>query len=118
MEVNALGEPTGKFRKKSVCEILKPIGECPENWLDNIHEFDGHGVDDLPESREGEIILKSELDSLYVQNGIEARSTMSPARRWTQTWSGPVETSRWVSSIQWASTTECPDPSSAGPPAR
>ena len=48
MEVNALGEPTGKFRKKRRGEVLKPIGDWPENWLDNIHEFDGHGVDDLP----------------------------------------------------------------------
>ena len=71
MEVNALGEPTEKFRKKRGGEVLKPIGDWPENWLDNIHEFDGHGVDDLPEDRSGETILKAELDSLYVQNGIE-----------------------------------------------
>ena len=68
MEANALGEMTGRLRKKRVGEILKPIGDWPENWLDNMHEFDRHGVDDLPEYRKGEIILKSKLDIVYVQN--------------------------------------------------
>ena len=71
MEVNSVGESTGRFRTKRGGEILKPIGEWPENWLDDVHEFDGHGVEDAPEGREGEIILKGELDSLYIQNGIE-----------------------------------------------
>ena len=53
MEVNAMGEATGRFRKKHGGEILKPIGDGPENWLDDIHEFDGHGVDDAAEGREG-----------------------------------------------------------------
>ena len=51
--------------------MLKAIGDWPESCLDNIHEFNGHGVDDLPEHSSGEAILKRELDSLYVQNGIE-----------------------------------------------
>ncbi len=71
MEVNSVGEATGRFRTKRGGEILKPIGDWPENWLDDIHEFYGHGVEDTPEGREGEIIQKGELDSLYVQDGIE-----------------------------------------------
>ena len=72
MELNAVEEATGRFRTKRGGEILKPIGDWPENWLDDIHEFDGHGVDDTPEGREGETILKGELDSLYIQSGIES----------------------------------------------
>ena len=44
---------TGRSRKKRGGEILKPIGDWPENCLDDIHEFDGHGVDDLPDGRGG-----------------------------------------------------------------
>ena len=66
-----MGDATGRFRKKRGGEVLKPIGDRPENWLDDIHEIYGHGVDDTPEGRGGEIILKGELDSLYVQNGTE-----------------------------------------------
>ena len=73
---------TGRFRKRRGGEILKPIGDWPENWLDSIHEFDGHGV------REGETILKSELDSLYLQNEIEGAvddvtgATLDPDMVW------------------------------------
>ena len=34
--------------------VLKPIGEWPEKWADYTHEIDGHGVDALPEDRQGE----------------------------------------------------------------
>ena len=51
--------------------VLKPIGEWPEKWADYIHEIDGHGVDALPEDRQGENILINKLCSLYVQHGIE-----------------------------------------------
>ena len=40
-------------------------------WADYIHEFDGHGIDADPKDRIGEAILKGELDSLYVQHGVE-----------------------------------------------
>ena len=62
---------TGKFRKKRGGESHKPIGDWLENCLEDIHEFDGHRDDDLSRRSRGKIILKSELDSLYVQNGIE-----------------------------------------------
>ena len=84
MGVIALGEMIERFRKKRGGEILKPIGDWPENWLDDIHEFDRHGVDDLSAGREGEIILKREVGRLYLQNGVEGAvddvsgATLSP----------------------------------------
>ena len=39
-----------------------------------MHEFDGHGIEADPADRTGEIILASNLNSLYVQNGVEYAS--------------------------------------------
>ena len=52
MEANSMGDITGRFKKKKRGgEILRPIGSWPENWLDEVHELDGPGVDSSPADR-------------------------------------------------------------------
>lgn len=51
--------------------VSRPIGKWPDAWADYTHEFDGHGLDANPESREGEKTLSKEFQSLYVRHGIE-----------------------------------------------
>ena len=79
MDVDLQGEITGKFRKKKTSverpgEMLKPKGDWPENWLDTVHEFDGHGIDADPLDRTGEGTLDAHVGSLYVQHGVEYAS--------------------------------------------
>ena len=58
MEVDENGEAIWKFRAKRPAGTSKPREDRPENWVDSVHEFDGHGV--------GEKLLMSGLNSLYV----------------------------------------------------
>ena len=71
MEVDGKEQPTGRFRKKRPAGISKPAGRWPEHWVDPIHEFNGHGESVEGEYRTGEEFLLNEVNSLYVQHGIE-----------------------------------------------
>ena len=76
MEVDAQREVTGKFRKKKTSverpgKMHKPKGDWPENWLDTVHEFDGHGIGADPLDRTGEGILDAHVSSLYAQHGVK-----------------------------------------------
>ena len=50
---------------------MKPAGIWPENWTDELHEYDGHGVDCKADDYTGEGILNNSINTLYVQNGIQ-----------------------------------------------
>ena len=71
MEVDGKEQPTGRFRKRRPAGISKPAGSWPEHWVDPIHDFDGHGVRVEGKDRTGKEFLLNEVNTLYVQHGIE-----------------------------------------------
>ena len=50
---------------------MKPIGNWPDHWVDNVHEDDGHNIGEEACSHGGDKLLKKELSALYAENGIE-----------------------------------------------
>lgn len=75
MEAAAQGEVRNEFRMPRPAGVTRLRGSWPEHWADDIHEYDGHGIDAAGDDRTGEDILSRELLSLYVENGVEAKST-------------------------------------------
>ena len=77
MEVDEMGECTGRFRKfergivtHRPAGTTSPAGKWPSHWSDVAHEFDGHGIGVDPADRLGEEMLARELNALYVQHGV------------------------------------------------
>ena len=71
MEVDGDEVPTGRFRRTRPNDPVVPNGEWPENWVDTVHEMDGHSIGADGGDRTGEEFLKREIYSLYCQAGIE-----------------------------------------------
>ena len=72
IEVDNEGRYTGNFRKKDrPGTTFRPCGTWPEHRGNYTHELEGHGLDGNIEDMTGEHILSGELNSLYIQNGVE-----------------------------------------------
>ena len=72
IETDDNGNNTGKFRKMRPAGATNPRGDWPSHWSDVVHEFDGHGIGVEGHDRTGEDMLPQEINSLYVQHGVEA----------------------------------------------
>ena len=106
MQVDENGEGTGMFRTKRLAGTSKPRGNWPENWVDSVHEFNGHGVDASPEERIGEKLLMSGLNSLYVQCGVESAYDDVSGAALDPALVRAAVTSGWVSLRAWVRTSE------------
>ena len=58
---------TGRVRRKRLNPSTKPPGQWLENWVDTIHEADGHCIDGQPGDRGGEHLLANGMFALYAQ---------------------------------------------------